>query len=421
MKVLWFSPTPCGSLRKNSNQVISGGWLISLEGLLKRQPDIELSVAFFAKQWESPFSYDGVVYYTMGYKKQNAMRRVLNRLRSVESIDRIRLPWMMEVINLCKPDVIHIHGSEESFITILPKISGYPVIVSIQGMIAPLCEKFFSGVSKKDAYKFDSWSDRIHLTSICRIWKSSQQKAKRENKYLSLAPNIIGRTFWDYNCTLAVNPNRKYYLVNEVLRDSFYEKTWKGQMSHETIQIISTISGGIYKGYETVLKVARILLGKSPVKFEWHIVGYGESSKWVRIAESITHINHSEHNIILHGRLDENELSDLLCKSDIYVHVSHMENSPNSVCEAMLLGMPIIATYAGGTASLLSHEEEGLLVQDGDPYVIAGGIINMMKNPDLAIKYGGLARKRALQRHDKKEIVNTLIQCYQDVWSSSKG
>ena len=80
----------------------------------------------------------------------------------------------------------------------------------------------------------------------------------------------------------------------------------------------------------------------------------------------------TDYNIELLGPLLENELINELLTADLFVHASHIENSPNSVCEAMLLGMPVIATYAGGTPSILSDKNEGLLVQDGDPYALAG-------------------------------------------------
>lgn len=163
---------------------------------------------------------------------------------------------------------------------------------------------------------------------------------------------------------------------------------------------------------ETVLKTASLLKQYSGVDFEWHIVGYDSSTKWVRICEKMTGIKTTDSNIVFHGRIDAEQLSDLLCFMDIYVHVSHIENSPNSVCEAMLLGMPVIASFAGGTASLLENGKEGELVQDGDNYVLAGVIIKLYKNPLLAQSYADAARKRALFRHDKQRIVGELLAGY---------
>lgn len=229
---------------------------------------------------------------------------------------------------------------------------------------------------------------------------------------------MFGRTFWDYDCTLAINPNRQYYIVNEILRPIFYEKQWKGYIEKSgkyTVQIISTVSGGIYKGLETLLKAAYILTSFSQLNFEWHVVGYSDSTKWVAMAEKLTKIKSSNVHVIYHGRLQSDDLCNMLVNSDIYVHVSHIENSPNSVCEAMLLGMPIIASFTGGTASLLTHEKEGVLYQDGDPYVLAGAILDFIQHPKKAIEYGSAARKRAVLRHNKEKIVSEVVSDYMKI------
>ena len=166
---------------------------------------------------------------------------------------------------------------------------------------------------------------------------------------------------------------------------------------------------------ETALKTAFLLKKYSHLDFEWHIAGYNSKSKWIRIAEIITKLKTSDCNMILHGKVDAEELSKMLCSSDIYVHVSHIENSPNSVCEAMLVGMPVIASYAGGTASLLTNEEEGILVQDGDPYVLAGAICSMTLSVERTRDLGAKARTRALQRHNPENVYQELMISYQKI------
>ena len=55
MKVLWFSLSPCGSLRRNNTKRVIQGWMISLEDALKQNTDIELEVAYFSDKEEKPF------------------------------------------------------------------------------------------------------------------------------------------------------------------------------------------------------------------------------------------------------------------------------------------------------------------------------------------------------------------------------
>lgn len=417
MKILWFSLSPCGSIRRFNQERIIQGWMISLEDELKKKSAINLNVAYFSDIKEDPFFYSGVQYYPIYNSHQKSkIGHFLERIESLDYIDKKILPQMIAIIRECNPDLIHIHGTEERFGLIADYVKDIPIVYSIQGMIAPYKEKYFSGVPRNKAVKYEPFIDKIKLVSISNAFKSFCFRAKRELHYLKNAQFIIGRTFWDEYITLGINPQRQYYIVNEVLRSPFYERQWKkSKFSNGKIVLVSTISGGIYKGFETVLKTAYILKSFSDIDFEWLVVGYKCDSKWVQISELYTGLKHKNLNISLLGRLDAEKLSDLLCSSDIYCHVSHIENSPNSVCEAMILGMPIIASFAGGTASLLEGEKEGVLVQDGDPYILAGEIVRLSKDFDLAATLGKKARIRALNRHNKENIINELINTYKSI------
>lgn len=428
MKVLWFSNSPCGSIKRNPKaKVVRGSWLVSLEAELKKHSGIILEVAYFSDKREDPYVFEGVRYYPI-YRRiygNKRVSRVIERLFSQKMRDKKILPRMLNVCQQSQPNIIHIHGTEESFGLIAKYILDIPIVFSIQGMIAPFKEKYFAGIPKVYAIKYDSLFDRMKGVGIKREYKSFRYRACREIMYLQKARYIFGRTFWDRDCTLVLNPQRKYYIVNEILRKEFYELKWKGFLSKKKIRLVSTISGGIYKGMEMVLKVASLLKHFSSIDFEWHIAGYAPSTKWIRISEKTTGIKVCNCNVVFCGRIDSESLAELLRNSDIYVHVSHIENSPNSVCEAMAVGMPVIASYAGGTASLLQHEKEGILYQDGDPYVLAGAIIDMCQNPEKAIEYAAAARSRAVSRHNKERILQELLLGYnlviQDFNSSYRG
>lgn len=420
-RILWFSPTPCGSVKRNDSSVIAGGWLISLEDAIKKCKNIDLHVAYFSATEGEAFDFEGVHYHPMLLKySRNGLIRVLERWQSMSRVDREMLPVMLDVVKAVNPDLIHIHGTEERFGLIQDVVRDVPICFSIQGLIAPYEKKFFAGMPYADATKYESWKDKVRNVSIRGDWHRFRYQARREEHFLSKAKYILGRTFWDEYITLALNPQRKYFVVDEILRPPFYQKRWsKTCFSVGKLRLVSTISGGIYKGFETVLETARILQQYSKIDFEWNIVGYDGSSKWVHIAEKIKRLKHHDLCINLLGRKDAEELSELLINSDIYVHVSHIENSPNSVCEAMIVGMPVIASYAGGTATLLKDGQEGKLVQDGDPYVLAGTIVNLYQHFDKAQAYAESARKTAASRHDPKRVASQLIYAYKTITTSS--
>ena len=85
----------------------------------------------------------------------------------------------------------------------------------------------------------------------------------------------------------------------------------------------------------------------------------------------------------------------------------------------MLLGMPVIATYAGGTPSILCDKNEGLLVQDGDHYALAGAIIELFRDKGLASLLGENARIKSLMRNDPEKIVQDVMNIYSTILSEN--
>lgn len=416
MKVLWFSLSPCGSLRRNAKKNLAQGWMISLEDEIKKNPEIDLYVAYFSEMREEPFFFEGVHYYPMGERRNKSLlKRFLNLYKSFESRDKEKLKWLKETVQSVQPDLIHIHGTEDSFGLVAQYVKNIPVVYSIQGLLAPYSEKYFSGVPEKNIMEYKDFFAKLKNVGQKFQWKRFSFNAKRECRYLENAKYVLGRTYWDDYCTLALNPDRVYFIVNEILRPQFYKKQWKGTISEDTIHIISTISAGVYKGIETAIRSAHNLKTYSKLKFQWHIVGYTENDMLLKIAEKYVGIKAKDCNMVFHGRLDADNLSDLLIDSDLYVHVSHIENSPNSVCEAMILGLPVIASNTGGTASLLENNHEGILVQDGDSYVLSGAILKLVKNPSFAVALAKAARQRAILRHNPSSVVNELLTAYNKI------
>jgi glycosyltransferase involved in cell wall biosynthesis len=79
--------------------------------------------------------------------------------------------------------------------------------------------------------------------------------------------------------------------------------------------------------------------------------------------------------------------------------------------------MPAVATFAGGVSSLLTDKKEGILVQDGDPYSLAGAVAELITERDYANSLGVNARKRAIARHDPDKIVSEVLNIYSSVLS----
>ena len=96
----------------------------------------------------------------------------------------------------------------------------------------------------------------------------------------------------------------------------------------------------------------------------------------------------------------------------MYVHPSYIDNSPNSVCEAQILGLPVIASEVGGVPSLIEDGVDGILFPSGNAEALVEAICSLAEDAPRRASLGQRARKTALVRHDKETIVKELLQTY---------
>ena len=116
-------------------------------------------------------------------------------------------------------------------------------------------------------------------------------------------------------------------------------------------------------------------------------------------------------NLKLIGFTTPDKLINYLCNCTMYVHTAYIENSPNSICEAQILGVPIVSTNVGGISTLL--DGNGDLVPANDPWQMANAIIDLANNKDKMIRYSKNGRKIASLRHSPIVIKEQLLNCYE--------
>lgn len=412
LKVLWFTNTPCSAVEKSGMNLNSGGWLRSLEEELNKVPEVELAICFYSYQYLEPFKFNGTQFYPVFRKgKKNKISRLIKRIFSAGNDDEREIKELLKVIELFKPNLIHVHGTEDNF-GMVQYSTNIPVVISIQGILNSIAEKYFSGIPYSIVSCHESVLYKLAAASIGHDFRQLKKYAERERRILMNAKYIIGRTDLDRRITSVLAPESMYFVGNEILRSQFYENIWSKKQFGETIQIVTISNSALYKGLETIVSTAQILKENTDLKFVWKVIGLSGVSNIVKIVKKWKGLNFQNLNIQLLGSQNEKDIIETLLRSDIYCQTSHIDNSPNSLCEAMILGMPVIATVAGGTSSLLKDKEEGILIQDGDPYSLAGAIIELSGNFPKAREYGNAAYTRALQRHNGEFVKEEYLKIY---------
>jgi glycosyltransferase involved in cell wall biosynthesis len=416
MKVLWFTNTPANA-DESLNIMLkgTGGWLKSLDKEL--QNVVELHIAFFHSD-DTPFKYKKTLYHPIKLKI-SFYDKLLNHLFNVKK-EKNHLEEFLRIIKIVQPDIIHIHGTELTFGEIISNIN-IPIVLSIQGNITVYKHMYFSGIDKNFIKKLINKliinKFFFFKNNFLKTYELFKKQSKNEQLYFLNCKNIIGRTAWDKRISAILSPNCNYFHCDEILRDSFYIHNWHSHDNRNTI-LHTTTGNSLYKGFET-LCYSLYLIIKAGYAVEWHVAGLTETDLIVKLVKRKLGKYYPSKGLVFLGNLKEDELVHRMLESDLYVMPSHIENSPNSLCEAMILGLPCIASFAGGTGSILTDHLDGILVQPGDPWALGGAIIEFIQNPDNSYEFGKNARKRALVRHNKERIIFELVSIYKIILSSS--
>jgi glycosyltransferase involved in cell wall biosynthesis len=418
MRVLWLSNIQT----VNTNKGIGCTWIGSLEAELSKKKDIQLGISFSSNETNaSEFDIGNTRYYPIRNEiHKSKFKRLYYRLtHKIRNGNNIKL--YLDVIQNFKPDLIHIFGTEYEYGLIISKTT-IPCIIHIQGNLTIIRLKWFNGFSPSDVIKYSKFWLLLKGYGLYHEYFYFKKAVSRENKIYQLCNYFMGRTDWDRRVTSVLSPNSKYFHCDEIMRSGFYLNQWSQQLALSNYIIFSTFKNSIYKGLETIFECKRILNQRFPeFKITWKVAGINEDDEIPYLVKRKYKEKFIDYDIQLLGPLQEDELIKELLKADLFVHSSHIENSPNSVCEAMLLGMPVISTYAGGTPSILADKKEGLLVQDGDPYALGGAIIELYRNRELSKSLGENARIKALSRNDPQKIVDDVLNIYLSVLEVEKS
>lgn len=344
--------------------------------------------------------------------EKNIFKKAYKRITLASESIKINT-YINEVIDDFKPDIIQIFGSENPFGLIANQLSK-PVVIHIQGYLFVWQRKWFSGISEWEQLIYTRLKDLLLLRGSFNAIYSFRKRAATEAIIIKNCKYFMGRTDFDKRIAALVSPGSKYFHCEEFIRRDFFEKQWNYSL-HSEIICISIIKGTSYKGIDLLVECFMILKKYSTLSFKFKICGVSDNEEITKIIKKKYRKECDFKDIEFLGKLNADDLVDQLCNSNFYVHPSYIENSPNSVCEAMALGMPIIATNVGGVSSLITDEVEGILVQEGEPYSLAGAIVELINNYEKATLLGSNARNRALRRHDPDEIMKSLLKIYDNI------
>lgn len=414
MKILWLCnimlPKIASHLQKSVPNV--GGWLTGLSDSLLTKSDVELIICFPDNQKIMQGNVDGLKYYS--FVKKNIVK-----------YDFENENYFREILENEKPDIVHIFGTEYPHSLEMVNAFNSPkrTIINIQGLVSVYSQHFFASLPFSVIHRY-SFKDFIKGKNLVGQRNDFIKRGKFEELALKNVDNIIGRTEWDKACTKFINYEATYYHCNESLRNEFYMHDWSLEKCEKFSIFLSQANYPI-KGLHRMLDALKIVMkyypntklyiagsnitGNKTVKEKIAISSYG------LFLNKIIKKNNMSNNIMFLGNLNEHEMCTRYLNSHIFVCPSSIENSPNSVGEAMILGVPTITSDVGGVKNLLNHGEEGYIFPSDEAYMLAYYILEIFSNDNIAIKVSKNAKIKASQIHNRNQNNIQLVNIYKNV------
>ena len=379
MRILWITnimmPPICEAMGYSIPAI--GGWMYSSLKRLKSSLDGNIAVAtvYPGKQLIEK-EIDGIHYFLLPLCGKSMIHYNIH----LEELWR-------KVKEVIRPDIVHIHGSEFPHGLAYVNACGVRgVVVSIQGIVSDIARYYASGIDFRNVKKCLTFRDIIKRDNIIKGQESFEKRGRLEIDLLQKVNHIIGRTDWDKAHTWAINPDARYYYCGETLRDTFYTHKWDYNNCEPHSIFVSQASYPI-KGLHMLLKALPLILkkypdakvfiaGSDPTRAPfWRISGYGKY-----LLNLIKRYNIREH-IAFTGSLDEEAMCQRYLKSNVFVCCSAIENSPNSLGEAQLLGMPYVASFVGGIPEIVNWNPD-VLYRFEEYEMLARQIVNIFDKRD---------------------------------------
>lgn len=387
--------------------------LLAAEGLTKEETSIlQGSLECQGKQVE---------YY--GFYEDTARPEVYD-----EALEEI----LQELLDRCAPDMVHIFGTEYPHTLAMTRAYNRPerTLIGVQGLCS-LCADAYVASLPEGVIESKTFRDVLKQDSILQQQEKFAKRGDHEREAVKNVGHITGRTQWDAYWTGKWNPKATYHKMNETLRADFYTERWDMQKAQPGAIFLSQ---GDYplKGLHYMLLAMPEILARYPeakvyvagnslvksdtLKDRMKISGYGKYLK-----KLIRQLKLQEKVVFL-GRLSAQQMKEQYLRSSAYVCCSSVENSPNSLGEAMLLGMPCVAADVGGISSLMVDGVDGILYQGfctDQPLSLgqiagnlAKAILRLWGDSAALVGYCENARNHAKITHDGKANFEKLMEIY---------
>lgn len=391
------------------------GWIAGMSSVVRSHNDIELAFAFPCNQAGMQGRIKDISYY--GFLEDGD---------HPESYDDRLEEQLVKICEEYNPQVIHCFGTEYPHTLALvrnerlSKIS----VIHLQGIMEHYANAYYSDLPEKVINR-RTFRDIIRKDSIVQQKEKYLARAKFEKEVLKLACNVCGRTDFDREYALSVNPKVNYYKLGETLREQFYTGKWDIDKAKKNTIFVSQGNyplKGVHFAIRSVGKLKKkypdikmYVSGDNVTRFET-LKEKIKLSSYGKYLRDLIHENDLSDNVFFVGQKDADEMKQLYLESNLFLVSSVLENSPNSLGEAMMLGMPVVSARVGGIPSMVT-DEQVLLYEYNDVDQMADCIDKILSDGEFAVRLGESGQARGEINHGKESNYQAMLEIYKTISS----
>ena len=327
------------------------------------------------------------------------------------------------LVNDINPDLIHIWGTESVWFLMnkLGVFSDYAVLLDMQGLLKSCYESYYGGLNFLERIKCIGLNEILKPTSS--IWSSRnllKKRALNEELVLKSYKHISYQSNWIKNRLSEFNLDAKLYSTKIILRKDFYNHRWK-PTDNQSPKLFTIMSSAVpYKGLHILIKACAIIKRKYP-DFILYIVGsffqgkYNIRTGYESFIKKLISKYDLTANIHFCGTLSSNQIVQLQLKCDVSIVPSLVESYCLGMAEAMMVGLPVVASYSAALPTIADDKIEVLFYSPLDYIDCAAKIISIFEEKEFALSLSNNAVNRRIKDNSVKDVVNTQIGIYNEV------
>jgi glycosyltransferase involved in cell wall biosynthesis len=303
-----------------------------------------------------------------------ALNRFLRMLSTVTTIYRLSK----------SADVVYLNGLVLEGIVACKVLATRPVVVKVVGDLI-----------------WEKWRNKVHYASDLDTFQSQRLPLKWtllravQSWYTAKADAVITPSRYLAGVVAGWNvPQARVHVVYNAVPRS---EATAPRLSREAFDLVTAARLVPWKGIAELIELAK--------QANWSLKIIGDGPLRSDLQRLAAQAGVTGPRIVFTGHIPHESVASELSSAAVFVLNSSYEGLPHIVLEAMVMGLPVVATGAGGTPEVVNHGTDGFLVPVGNKAALRERLSELLSDRELRFRFGNAGRRNVQRRFSFETMV----------------